>query len=89
MTSLGRERKRLGLRGRGPSRVITDMGVLTPHPETCELTLSSLHPDVTLEQARETIGWDLAVSPDLTTTPAPTEAELTVLRALTSPRGSE
>jgi glutaconate CoA-transferase subunit B len=83
------DRERLGLRGRGPSRVITDMGVLTPHPETCELTLSSLHPDVTLEQARETIGWDLAVSPDLTTTPAPTEAELTVLRALTSPRGSE
>jgi glutaconate CoA-transferase subunit B len=80
------DRERLGLRGRGPSRVITDMGVLTPHPETCELTLTSLHPGVTVEQARATIGWELAVSPDLVTTPAPTEDELTVLRGLTATR---
>jgi glutaconate CoA-transferase subunit B len=83
------DREALGLRGRGPSRVITDKGVLTPDPETCELTLTSLHPGVTVEDARESIGWDLQVSPDLTTTPAPTAEELAVLRGLTNPEGTK
>ncbi|HEY0357435.1 MAG TPA: CoA-transferase [Mycobacteriales bacterium] len=82
------DRERLGLRGRGPSRVITDRGILEPHPDTCELTLTSLHPGVTLAEAHESIGWDLQVSPDLATTPPPTEEELTVLRGLTHPEGS-
>src|SRR6202161_57434 len=29
-------RERLGLRGRGPTAVITDLGVLEPDPQTCE-----------------------------------------------------
>ncbi|HEV7824786.1 MAG TPA: CoA-transferase [Mycobacteriales bacterium] len=82
------DRERYGLRGRGPSRVITDKGVLEPDPETCELTLTSLHPGVTLEEARASIGWDLRVSPDLATTPPPTAEELVVLRGLTNPEGS-
>src|SRR6478735_4228286 len=36
-------RERLGLRGRGPTLVITDLGVLKPDPDTCELTLVALH----------------------------------------------
>jgi glutaconate CoA-transferase subunit B len=83
------DRERLGLRGRGPQRVITDKGVLVPDPDTCELTLVSLHPGVAVEDARETIGWDLAVSAHLTTTPSPTDAELRVLRGLTTRRGAE
>jgi glutaconate CoA-transferase subunit B len=82
------DRERLGLRGRGPSRVITDKGILEPDAETCELTLTRLHPGVTVAEARESIGWDLAVSPGLATTPPPTEDELTVLRGLTNPEGS-
>ncbi|HEY0487562.1 MAG TPA: CoA-transferase [Mycobacteriales bacterium] len=82
------DRERFGLRGRGPSRVITDKGILEPDPATCELTLTSLHPGVTVAEARESIGWDLRVSPDLTTTPPPTADELTVLRGLTDPEGS-
>jgi glutaconate CoA-transferase subunit B len=82
------DREKLGLRGHGPSRVITDKGILTPDPETCELTLTSLHPGVTVTDARESIGWDLRVSPDLTTTPPPTSDELAVLRGLTNPEGS-
>ena len=38
------DRERLGLRGRGPTRVITDLGVLEPDPETCELTLTARAP---------------------------------------------
>ncbi|MGH3745094.1 MAG: CoA-transferase subunit beta, partial [Mycobacteriales bacterium] len=56
------ERERLGLRGRGPTRVITDLGILEPDPATCELTLTHLHPGVSVEQAREATGWPLAVA---------------------------
>jgi glutaconate CoA-transferase subunit B len=76
------DRARLGLSGSGPRVVITDLGVLTPHPDTCELTLVSVHPGSTPAQAQAATGWPLAVAPDLTTTDAPTEWELTVLRRL-------
>src|SRR5271170_475499 len=32
------------LRGKGPTVIITDLGVLVPDPETFEFTLSSVHP---------------------------------------------
>jgi glutaconate CoA-transferase subunit B len=77
------DRERLGLRGRGPVRVITDLGVLEPDPDTCELTLTALHPGVEPDQAKKATGWDLRVAADFAETAAPTEHELTVLRALT------
>jgi glutaconate CoA-transferase, subunit B len=77
------DRERLGLPGRGPVKVITDLGVLEPDPETLELTLTSLHEGVTVEQAREATGWKLAVADDLAVTEPPTEEELRVLRELT------
>jgi glutaconate CoA-transferase, subunit B len=77
------DRERLGLRGRGPVLVITDLGVLEPDPDDRELTLTRLHPGVTVEQAVAATGWKLRVAGPLTTTEAPSEAELTALRALT------
>lgn len=76
------DRKRLGLRGGGPRVVITDLGVLEPDPVSCELTLTRLHPGVTVERVRAATGWDLAVAERLTTGDPPTGHELTVLRAL-------
>ncbi len=38
------DRAVLGLRGRGPTRVITDLGVLEPDPETKELVLTARPP---------------------------------------------
>jgi glutaconate CoA-transferase subunit B len=75
-------RQRLGLRGAGPSEVITDLGLLHPERETAELTLTHLHRGVTLDQVRAATGWDLAVAPDLQTTAAPSARELGVLRSL-------
>ncbi|GAB3465532.1 CoA-transferase subunit beta [Streptomonospora sediminis] len=88
VTSLGHgrgpgDRAALGLPGAGPTRVITDLGVLKPDPQTRELTLAQVHPGVSADDARAATGWDLAVSPDLATTPEPTAAELAVLRSLT------
>jgi glutaconate CoA-transferase subunit B len=78
------DRERLGLRGRGPVRVITDLGVLEPDPRTCELTMTSLHPGVTGESARAATGWPLLISPSVVETHAPTRDELQVLRSLTA-----
>ena len=75
-------RERLNLSGRGPVMVITDLGILRPDPDTCELTLTDLHPGVSIAQVREATGWELAVAGDVVTTPPPTAAELEVLRTL-------
>jgi glutaconate CoA-transferase subunit B len=77
-------RKSLGFRGRGPSAVITDLGVLEPDPETKELTLVQLHPGATVEGAQEATGWDLRVAADVATTDPPTAEELHGLRELVS-----
>lgn len=74
------DRERLGLPGRGPQLVITDLGLLTPDPRTCELRMSSLHEGVTRDQVRAATGWDIAFAPDCPTTAPPTELELTTLR---------
>jgi glutaconate CoA-transferase, subunit B len=81
------DRQRLGLTGSGPRVVITDLGVLRPHQRTRELTLVSVHPGVTPEQAKGATGWPLAVSDDLTTTEPPSAQELTVLRRLEATLG--
>jgi glutaconate CoA-transferase subunit B len=76
------EREALGLRGGGPRRIITDLGVLQPDPDTCEFVLTHLHPGVEPADVKAATGWDLGVSPDLSRSAAPTDEELTVLRAL-------
>jgi glutaconate CoA-transferase subunit B len=82
------DRERLGLLGGGPSVVVTDLGLLRPDPVTCELTLTDIHPGVTLEQARAQTGWDLAVSARVRTTPPPTGEELRALEDLRAADGS-
>jgi glutaconate CoA-transferase subunit B len=77
-------RARMGYGGRGVVAVVTDLGVLEPDPEACELTLTRLHPGVTVEDARSATGWALAVASSPGVTPPPTGAELEALRALTS-----
>jgi glutaconate CoA-transferase, subunit B len=68
--------------GTAVSTVVTDLGILEPRGEERELTLTSLHPGVDADQAREATGWELGVADELGVTPAPTEAELTALRGL-------
>ena len=80
------EREALGLPGAGPTLVITDLGVMRPDPETAELVLTQVHDGVTVEQVKAATGWDLQVAADLTTTPPPSEAELTALRELKAAR---
>ena len=78
----GDARSRAGLPGKGPTAVITDLGILTPDPVTKELTLTSVHPGVSVDQVRATTSWELKVSDALQTTRAPEAGELAALRDL-------
>jgi glutaconate CoA-transferase subunit B len=68
--------------GKAVSTVVTDLGILEPRGGDRELTLTSVHPGVEADRAREATGWELRVADEPAATPAPTEAELTALRAL-------
>jgi glutaconate CoA-transferase subunit B len=78
----GDSRQRSGARGAGPTAVITDLGVLAPDPITRELTLTAIHPGITLEHVKASTGWDLKVAANLATSAPPTANELAVLRDL-------
>ena len=69
-------------RCKGPTTVITDLGILEAHPATEELTLISCHPGIAVDQVREATAWPLKVSDSLRETDPPTELELSTLREL-------
>ena len=68
--------------GDGVTCVVTDLAILEPDADSRELTLTQLHPDVTVDEVLAETGWELAVAADLRTTEPPTEAELEALRSL-------
>ncbi len=78
-----------GFTGRGPAKVITDLGVLEPDPQTSELTLTSVHEGIEPEQARAATGWPLAVAEDLAVIEPPTQEELDALRELLATQQTE
>jgi glutaconate CoA-transferase subunit B len=85
ITSLGHgtgrgSREKLGVKTKGPTKVITDLCVMEPDAETSELTVTSIHPGTNLTEIKENCGWDVRVSRAVVETPPPTSTELTVLR---------
>ena len=87
VTSLGHgtgpgSREALGVRTKGPTRVMTDLCVLEPDPATHELTVTALHPGVAREAVQAACGWPLRFADQVAETPAPNAEELAVLRDL-------
>jgi len=87
VTSLGHgagpgSREALGVRTKGPTRLITDLCVLEPDGESREMTVVSIHPGVGRDQLQENCGWPLAFADRVEETPPPTDNELGVLREL-------
>lgn len=74
--------RELRLQGGGPFAVITDLCTMKFDESTGEMTLVSLHPGVTFEKVQENTPWKLRTSEKIQQTPAPTEKELAVVRAL-------
>ncbi len=81
-----RIRREGGWLGRGPTVVVTDLGIYH-FDDRGEMRLDSLHPGATVEAVRDSIGWDVAISPDLGATLAPTAAELALIREELDPDG--
>jgi glutaconate CoA-transferase subunit B len=82
-----RTREEQGWLGRGPSVVVTDLGIYH-FDDTGEMRLDSLHPGATLDQVRETIGWPPKVAERVASTPPPTEEELRLIRVELDPGGA-
>jgi glutaconate CoA-transferase subunit B len=60
--------------------VVTDLGILEQRDG--ELTLTSVHPGVKIEDVRAATAWDLRVADDIGETQPPTDEELATLREL-------
>jgi len=75
-------RERAGLRGGGPSSVVTNLCVLTFEEKTKRTKLLSVHPGVTVQQALENTAFDLLVPETVLETEPPTYAELKIVREI-------
>ncbi|MCZ6884993.1 MAG: CoA-transferase subunit beta, partial [Alphaproteobacteria bacterium] len=78
----GEAREKLGISGKGPTKIITDLCILEPEPGTRELVVTSMHPGITREQIIDATGWDIRFANDVTETEPPSETELATLRDL-------
>ncbi|MEA2783704.1 MAG: glutaconate CoA-transferase, subunit, partial [Rhodospirillaceae bacterium] len=77
-----------GWHGSGPTNVVTDFGTYVFDEATGEMTLTTLHPGVTLEEVRANMGWEPKVADDLGETPPPTQEELRLIREELDPGGA-
>jgi glutaconate CoA-transferase subunit B len=76
----GDHRTRLGMKTKGPTRVITDMCIFEPDPVTKELMVVSIHKGVTRAQIEDNCGWPVRFATEPMETPVPTTTEISVLR---------
>jgi glutaconate CoA-transferase, subunit B len=87
VTSLGHgsggdHRARLGLKTKGPTRLLTDLCVFEPEPVTQEMIVTSIHAGVTRDQVTANTGWPVRYAAQVEVTPPPTPEEIEVLRSL-------
>jgi glutaconate CoA-transferase subunit B len=78
----------VGWLGKGPSVVVTQLGTYGFDEGSGEMELRSVHPGVTVDQAREATSWQLRVAPEVAETDAPTEHELRLIREELDPGGA-
>jgi glutaconate CoA-transferase subunit B len=87
ITSLGHgtgpgSRASLGVKTKGPTKVITDLCLMEPDPETRELTVTELYPGTTREKIEAECGWPIKFASKPASTTPPSPEELMVLREL-------
>ncbi|MDQ6780850.1 MAG: CoA-transferase subunit beta [Candidatus Eremiobacteraeota bacterium] len=73
-------RAHMQLPGKGPVRIVTDVGILAPGGEDGELQLVGIYPGIDADQVRPKVGWPLRVAERLEQIEAPSERELYLLR---------
>ncbi|MGE3148685.1 MAG: CoA-transferase subunit beta [Pseudorhodoplanes sp.] len=87
ITSLGHgeggdHRARLGVKTKGPTRLITDLCVFEPDPQSKEMTVVSIHPGITRDAIDAATGWKVRYAATISETPPPSAVELDALRTL-------
>jgi glutaconate CoA-transferase, subunit B len=83
----GDARQALGMPGRGPELVITDMAIFHFENAGREMQLVSLYPGVTLEQVQAEMGWQVRLAETLSEAIPPTNEELQLIRVQLDPTG--
>jgi glutaconate CoA-transferase subunit B len=78
----GDHRARLGLATKGPTKLVTDLCIFEPDPQSREMTVTTIHPGVTRAQIDANTGWPVRYAADVAETIPPTDNELGVLRDL-------
>jgi glutaconate CoA-transferase subunit B len=78
----GDHRARLGLRTKGPTKLVTDLCIFEPDPKAKEMTVTAIHPGISRAEIAENTGWPVRFAATVTETPPPTAHELEVLRDL-------
>lgn len=78
----GDHRQQLGLPGKGPTAIITDLCIMEPEAGTHEFVVTALHPGVTREQVVAATGWAIRFADQVATSAAPMATELAALRDL-------
>jgi len=81
----GKKRGDLGMPGGGPTRVITDLGVLD-FGEGGEAVLSEVYAGVTVEQVKAACGWPLRVAAELREAASPDVGVVKLLREKLDPQ---
>ena len=76
----GNAREKAGFIGGGPSAIISTLGILRPDPVSKEFFLDAYFPFTTIDQIKNSTGWDLKVSPNVKQVPEPSDEELKNLR---------
>jgi len=78
----GDHRARLGLKTKGPTKLVTDLCIFEPDPQSKEMTVTSIHPGITRDQINDNTGWPVRYAANVAETRPPTAEELTILREL-------
>lgn len=84
----GNSREERGLPPGGPKLIVTPLGVFDFVPGSRAMRIKSLNPGVSLEQVRDSTGFDLVVDGTPPVTPVPAAAELEILRARVDSKGA-
>jgi glutaconate CoA-transferase subunit B len=67
--------------------VVTDLATFSFDDASGEMTLRTMHPGVSLDDVRASMGWDPRLAEDVGTTPPPTDEELRLIREELDPGG--
>jgi len=66
---------------------VTDLGIYH-FDDDGQMRLDSLHPGTSIDQLRDSMGWEPRIGVDLQTTPQPTAEELRLIRVELDPDGA-